>query len=323
MKSKRRTSKNKKKVIAFILFLISFIFVITAVSVAIVGFSYMDNRDFRETFYSVSSLKTNNKIRIIQISDLHDCTYGEENSKLIDRVGKLNPDVIILTGDCINADSETIDNVVNLCSAFAEIAPSYYIYGNNEVEKYYDYLLTEEAIDAEFGFDSSNRNPQKLLEIRDPLTEKLEEVGVIVLKNSADTITVGDTNVDIYGVLTSNPSAFWSYAGESFSDYIYTSENNIKITAVHEPFIFETYEPEFWGDLMLAGHTHGGLVKIPVLGALYTPEGGLLPARSGAYVYGRYEVQGRPLIVNAGLENENIFRINNEPEIVIIDINKF
>ena len=74
---------------------------------------------------------------------------------------------------------------------------------------------------------------------------------------------------------------------------------------------------------MLAGHTHGGLIRIPFIGPLYTREGGLLPGRSGCYVYGRYEVQGRPLIVSAGLENKNIFRINNEPEIVIVDINKF
>jgi predicted MPP superfamily phosphohydrolase len=74
---------------------------------------------------------------------------------------------------------------------------------------------------------------------------------------------------------------------------------------------------------MVAGHTHGGMVQIPMLGALYTREGGLLPGRSGHYVYGRYEVQGRPLIVSSGLENRNIFRINNEPELVIIDINKF
>ena len=93
--------------------------------------------------------------------------------------------------------------------------------------------------------------------------------------------------------------------------------------AIHEPIVFEEYTPDTWGDLMLAGHTHGGLCKIPFIGPLYTTEGGILPARNGCYVYGRYDVQGRPLIVNSGLENSNFFRINNQPEIVIVDINKF
>ena len=144
-----------------------------------------------------------------------------------------------------------------------------------------------------------------------------------MLKNNSATITVGNTHVDIYGVLTSNPSAFWPYAGDSFNDFLYEDESHFKLTAVHEPLIFETLNPDYWGDLMLAGHTHGGVMRIPVLGPLYTREGGLFPARSGSYVYGRYEVQSRPLIVSSGLENKNIFRINNEPELVIVDVNKF
>lgn len=87
--------------------------------------------------------------------------------------------------------------------------------------------------------------------------------------------------------------------------------------------MFEEYSPDSWGDLMLAGHNHGGTVKIPMIGPLYTHDGGFLPDRGGHFVSGRYEVQGRPLIISSGLENKNILRINNQPEIVIVDINKF
>lgn len=323
MNKKKRASKTQKRVIVIILFLISLIFVATAASFATIGFSYLENRSFTETFYSVGSLKVNNKIRIIQISDLHDCAYGDNNSNIIDRVGKLKPDIIILTGDIIDTNSATEDDVIALCTELAKIAPSFYVYGNNEVERYYGYALTEEKLDAELGFDNTNRDPNKLLEIGDPFAEKLEDAGVVVLKNSVATVTVGDTNVDVYGVLTSNPSSFWSYAGDSFDDFIYTNEKNLKIMAIHEPLIFEEFTPDSWGDLMLAGHTHGGLAKIPMVGALYTPEGGFLPERGAHYVSGRYEVQGRPLIVNSGLDNSDIFRVNNQPEIVIVDINKF
>lgn len=316
-------TKKAKKIKVFFFSLISLIFVTVAVSLAVIGISYLQNQNFSETFYNVSSLKVNNKIRMIQISDLHNCTYGDKNAKLIDRVTKLNPDIILLTGDCIDSDYGTEEEIVEFCSKLAAIAPSYYIYGNNEVQTYYLHPLTQESLDAQFGFDDSNRDPQKLIESSDTLTEKLTAAGVTVLKNSTSTITVGETTIDIYGVLTSNPSAFWSYAGESFGNYLYTNETHFKITAIHEPLVFEEYTPEYWGDIMLAGHTHGGLIRIPMIGALYTPEGGLLPGRTGHYVYGRYEVQGRPLIISSGLENKNIFRINNEPEIVIVDINKF
>ena len=129
--------------------------------------------------------------------------------------------------------------------------------------------------------------------------------------------------VDVYGVLTSNPSSFWSYSGKAFADYINENTGNLKITAVHEPFIFEAFKPDFWGDLMLCGHTHGGVVRVPVLGPLFTHEGGLFPERSDGLVYGRYNISGGALIVSAGLENSNVLRINNQPELVVVDINKF
>ena len=314
---------KKKKIWACILIFISLIFVGAAIVVAVIGSSYLENQKFKETFYSVSSLKVNNKIRVIQISDLHNCTYGKDNKDLVKRIKKLNPDVIIYTGDCVDSESKSFDVVLDLCRELADVAPSYYIYGNNEVEQIYDTALTQKELDKKFGFNDKNRKPEKLLEIEDPFAKKLEQAGVKVLKNGMDTIEIGATKVDVYGVLTSNPSSFWSYAGDSFDNYIYTNENNLKITAIHEPTVFEEYEPESWGDLMVAGHTHGGTARIPMLGPVYTHDGGLLPERSGHLVYGRYEVQGRPLIVSSGLENSSFFRVNNQPELVIIDINKF
>lgn len=323
MKGYTLNTKTKKNIRVLKLFLISLIFVLIAASIAIIGCNYIGNRNFKETFYSVSSLKVNNKIRVIQISDLHNCLYGKDNNNIVVRVKKLNPDLIIYTGDIIDSNIDADDRVVNLCKKLADVAPSYYIYGNNEVEKYYDIPLTQEALDKKYGFNDNNRQPEKLFMFKDDLAKKLEASGVKVLKNSKDTILVGTTQVDVYGVLTSNPSSFWSYAGESFYEYMYSNENNLKITAIHEPLVLEEYYPDSWGDLILAGHNHGGTVKIPMIGPLYTHDGGFLPSRSGHYVDGRYEVQGRPLIISSGLENKNIMRINNQPEIVIIDINKF
>ena len=323
MKGYTLTPKSKKNIRVLKLFLISLIFVAIAASIAIIGCNYIGNRNFKETFYSVSSLKVNNKIRVIQISDLHNSSYGKDNKKLIDRVEKLKPDLIIYTGDIIDSKSKSNDRAVNLCKSLSDIAPSYYIYGNNEVEKYYDVLLNQEDLDKKFGFNNENRDPKKLTELSDELTKTLEASGVKVLKNKSETITIGSTNVDVYGVLTSNPSSFWSYSGDSFGEYLYSNENNLKITAIHEPLVLSEFQPDTWGDLVIAGHTHGGVVRVPMIGPLYAHDEGLFPEKRGYYAYGRYEVQGRPLVVSAGIENKNIFRINNQPELVIIDINKF
>ena len=291
--------------------------------VTLVGVNYVSNQSFLETFYNVGSIKANEKIRIIQISDLHSSTYGEDNSFLIERIEKLNPDIIIYTGDCIELNEASVNATVKLCSELSEVAPSYYVYGNKEVDLVYGFPLTKGELDERFGFDDDNRKPEKLFRLEDAFEEKLEKTGVTVLKNEKKTIKVGTTNVDIYGSLTSNPSAFWPYGGESFSDFIYSDTDNLKVFAIHEPFVFENYLSESWGDIMLCGHTHGGMIRVPLLGPLYTREGGLLPEKKDCFVSGRYNIDGRPLIVSAGLENSSFLRINNKPELSIIDINRF
>lgn len=326
VKKKRKKvidAKKKKTFRAVRFFVIGMIFVCFAMVIILVLGNYIGNRNFRETFYSTSSLKVDSQLRVIQLSDLHTARYGEHNEKLIERIQELKPDIIICTGDIVDSVEEDTDYAVDLAGKLAKIAPSYYVYGNNEVEGIYDVLLNQNELDEKFGFTEETRDGEVLLQLEDSFEEKLENAGIKVLKNEKDTIKVKTMTVDVYGVLTSNPSSFWSYSGTYFENYIYENPDNIKITAVHEPFIFEEFQPDFWGDLMICGHTHGGVVRVPILGPMFTKEGGLFPERSDKFVYGRHDVAGRPLIVSAGLENLNVLRVNNQPELVVIDINKF
>ena len=315
--------KVRRNIKAVKFFLIGMFFVCLATAVIVVLCSYIGNRNFRETFYITSSIKVDSRVRVVQLSDLHGASYGKNNEKLLQRVKALEPDVIICTGDMVNSAKDDVDYAVSLVKELSKIAPSYYVYGNNEVESIYDFLLNEKDLDKKFGFNADNRDETALLKIKDSFEEKLESAGIKVLKNEKDTIQVKNLNIDIYGVLTSNPSSFWSYSEKAFANYMYENPDNLKIMAVHEPFIFEEFTPDSWGDLMVSGHTHGGVVRVLLLGPLFTHEGGLFPERNEDFVYGRYNTAGSPLIVSAGLENANIFRINNQPELVIIDINKF
>ena len=113
MKGYTRTTKTRKNLRVFTLFLISMIFVSIAAAVAIIGCNYIGNQNFKETFYNVSSLKVQEKIRVIQISDLHNCSYGDNNSELINRVKKLEPDLIIYTGDIIDIGGD--EKYIPLC----------------------------------------------------------------------------------------------------------------------------------------------------------------------------------------------------------------
>ena len=68
-----------------------------ATAMIVVMYSYIENRNFRETFYSTSSIKVDTPIRVVQLSDLHSSSYGRKNKKLLGRIEELAPDIIICT----------------------------------------------------------------------------------------------------------------------------------------------------------------------------------------------------------------------------------
>ena len=135
---------------------------VLAFVLAIVSVNFIANRKFKENFYSLSLNNTYDNFRIIQISDLHNSSYGKENDGLISRIKKLSPDVIVMTGDCLDVNGD-LDDITYLCTELAKIAPTYYAYGNNEWQRAFDFDMTLEAIDKAIGATDGNRDVSKLL----------------------------------------------------------------------------------------------------------------------------------------------------------------
>lgn len=313
-------SKSFKKGIKNII--ASFVCLVLAFALAIVSINFIANLKFKENFYSLSLANTYDNFRIIQLSDLHNSKYGSQNKQLLQRIEKLAPDIIAMTGDCLDT-SGNIDDITSLCTSLSKIAPTYYIYGNNEWNRAFGCGTSLEDIDTLTGSGDGNRDPEKLYKADNGLRETLEKAGVKVLFNESDTVSIGSTKVKIFGTLTSNPSAFWDYAGKSFYDYISTDTDCVKLTLCHEPVLLETLKEDTWGSLVLCGDTHGGVVRLPIIGAAYSRDYGVLPERKGHMIYGKYQSGNSDVIVSSGLTNKGFPRIFNQPELVIIDINKY
>lgn len=295
-------------------------------AVSIVSYNIYINNNFKEHFYQVSSGKISGGLRIIQISDLHNSEFGENNEELVERISELQPDIIAMTGDIIEENGQDYQTAVKLCEKLVNIAPVYFVYGNHETIKSFDSNdMSLEEIDELLGCDAGSRSPEGFWIMEDELKSALEAVGVHVLWNEYETVRVGDNQIDIYGVLTGHPYAFWEYAGDTYSAYYEENAGHFKLMLCHEPYIYETWHGDSWADLSLAGHTHGGLIRIPYIGGLYEYRNGLFPESGDKefYVYGKYNVNGSPLIVSNGLNNQELLRINNQPELIIIDVNRY
>ncbi len=230
--------------------------------------------------------------KIAHISDLHNCEYGKDNTKLLELLKQSKPDIIAVTGDLIDSVNTDIDCAIYFMKKAVEIAPCYYVSGNNE-----------------WG-----------AECYDTLKSELQSLGVTVLDDKAVTFEKNGQFISIAGVsdprfvYEDEPSAEKHING--ILEELLENVSGYTLLLSHRPELIETYSTHGI-DLVLAGHAHGGQVRLPLIGGLYAPTQGAFPE----YCSGLYEMNGSQMFVSRGLDNEFFPpRINNRPELAIITL---
>lgn len=231
--------------------------------------------------------------RIAQISDLHNCQMGKNNEKLISMLQGEEPDIIVITGDMIDSRQTDVDVALHLAGALAQIAPCYYVPGNHEARV------------SEY----------------DSLKAGLVELGVTVLENAKVTIELSGETITLAGVV--DPSFKTDYLQDDDAGImggilteLLEEEDGYTILLSHRPELFEVYA-EHSIDLIFSGHAHGGQFRIPFVGGLIAPNQGLFPQ----YDAGIYEEANTTMVVSRGIGNSIFpFRINNRPEIVLVEL---
>lgn len=249
-----------------------------------------DNNQLEKAFYQVKSSKVTDNIRIVSIADLHNKEFGEDNERLVYEISKLSPDIIALVGDMMmEQEPDNYDVVLSLCKQLEEIAPVYFSLGNHEI----DAML----------FRGSN------------VYKDAKKQGIKILNNETEIIDVEGTLIDIIG-LTQNPTEFEEYGKEFFEEAMY-ADDNFKLLLNHYPEQFLGVLDDYEIDLALAGHAHGGQVRLPWIGGLYAADQGILPELCDGY----HEIGNSKLVITRGLGKSGLVpRINNTPEIAVIDL---
>ena len=232
--------------------------------------------------------------RIAQVSDLHNTDFGKNNTELLKLLSESRPDIIVITGDLIDANHTDIGIALGFVQESVRIAPTYYVTGNHEAA-----------------------SPQY-----DTLKAGLEEAGVIVLEDEAvslerngETITLfglGDPDFTVKGDIFGETAAMVSTKLKNLDD----GEGGYTILLSHRPELFETYV-DCGIDLVFAGHAHGGQFRLPFIGGLVAPNQGMFPQ----YDAGLYTDGSTSMVVSRGIGNSIIpFRFNNRPEIVLVEL---
>ncbi len=272
---------NKKYIIALFLILIP-----------ILIFA-LDNR-LKVRIYTIDSEKIDEEIKVVLLTDLHSCSYGENQGDLIAAINSENPDLILLGGD-IYDDEMPNENTSIVLESIADKYPCYYVTGNHE----YWTNDIESILDLFRGY------------------------GITVLEGTYDTLEIRGQEINICGVSDSD-NVYYTDSDYSIykqlDDLSEVHENgNYTILLAHRPEHIERYR-QYNFDLVLSGHAHGGQWRLPgVINGLYAPNQGLFPEYAG----GQYDFEELTFIVSRGLAKEStrIPRIFNQPELVVIELN--
>lgn len=282
----------------------------------------------KTNIYKVSSDKipeSFNGFRIVFLTDLHNCRYGKNNKILLKRIMELSPDIVLIGGDMVVGTPQfhKIKRLAWFYSVLAKHFPVFYSYGNHErrlsfYEKTYgtrfsDYLnmmkkrgikiLDNKSlylIKDKTGFIISDGNLEGSASLREKSGDFTDRIRISGL----------NSDLDFYGKFWKSRHMKHDYIeevlGQAAQDY--------DILLAHHPKYFKEYEK--WGaDLILAGHLHGGMIRLPFIGGVFSPDFTLFPR----YSAGKYSGKKALMIVSKGLGEHTLpFRIFDKRELSLI-----
>lgn len=240
-------------------------------------------------------------LRLVLLADLHDRLWGEGQERLLSAIDGLSADMILCAGDMLlGGEKARMENAFTLFEGLTERnIPVVAANGNHE-----------------------SRMRQRLARYGkqyERYAGRLRELGVTVLENETVQMSFGSGRIQIHGYelplkyyqkfqnLSYHTADLCSRFGE-----ICAKDRDFHILLAHNPVHFKTYA-EWGADLTLSGHLHGGVIRIPGIGGMITPQAKLFPK----YDRGLFEEQGKYLVVSAGLGEHTIpVRIFNPPQLI-------
>ena len=230
--------------------------------------------------------------RVVVLGDLHTAYFGEDNRDLLDAVRDAAPEQIFLVGDLLDAFHEVPDGyAAAVADGLSAIAPTYYVTGNHEW-----------AIGGV---------PE--------LKETLAEHGVTVLSNEFLELERGGDTVVLAGIDDPNGYADQK-TPEALAAELYAAYGDpFWVLLAHRNNYFPEQYSLLGADLVVSGHGHGGLVRLPFTDGLVSVERTLFPS----YTAGLYEENGSALFVTRGLGNTgSTFRLFNRPEVAVVTLHR-
>lgn len=279
-----------------------FCILLACFAIVMAGTAIYDSNRFCKVTYEVECPDIKKDVRILFLSDLHNKQYGSGNAKLLEAIDDCCPDLILVGGDILTATpGKSVLPAAEFVSQLSGKYPLFYANGNHEqrLELY----------------------PETYGTMGEEYENLLKKAGIRRLVNHA--VSLDAYGVQIVGCQIDRGFYKRFRRVEMPEDYLRQilpekEEQYFCILLAHNPDYFPAYRR--WGaDLVLSGHVHGGVMRIPFLGGVLGTNFRFFPHYDG----GRFEEDGSVMIVSRGLGAHTIpLRIWNPAELVEIIIKK-
>lgn len=234
---------------------------------------------------------------IVQISDLHDARFGQGQRQLMALIDRAQPDAIVFTGDLVHSVEQGAENTFACIEQAVQRAPVYYVSGNHEGRA--------DAADYQAFCRGLAARGVRILDDQKAIVER--DGQQICL------LGVHDPCFDADG--QAGEDAPWEIMQQTLQALL-QGETRYTVLLSHRPERMALYA-QAGVDLALCGHTHGGQIRLPLVGALYVPDQGVLPT----YDYGQFTQGGTQMIISAGLGSSKVpVRFFCPPEVVQVTL---
>lgn len=274
--------------------------VLVIVFVFFLAIGLIDGNRFEIVEEELTLPKLQKECRFVLISDVHNKVYGDKNAPFIKAVKKINPDFIVLAGDLVTSKAgEDMTPGIELVRALGKDFKIYYGLGNHESK------IKEQR--DKFGNQFET------------LKKKVETENILLLDNGSAEIS--EYNIKITGLELSLEYFAHFKIKKMEEDYLKnvvgTADNRkCNILIAHNPDYFSEYAK--WGaDLVLSGHVHGGIMRLPFLGGVIAPSYRLFPKYDG----GIYRENGAVMLLGRGMGSHTLpFRFFNPAQLYVVTL---
>lgn len=274
--------------------------ILSVLVIIILWVTIYDTNRFVVVHHTFSDKRIKKSVRAVVLTDLHNKCYGRNNELLLQKIREQKPDFILVGGDIPTAKpGKSLEIAISFLRELAKEYPIYYANGNHEHRmKLY---------------------PETYGDMWERYEAALKELKVYLLEN--ERVELPETGLCIYGSeIERNYYKRFKTAmmDETYMESILGKKDTryYNILLAHNPDYFPQYAN--WGaDLVLSGHVHGGMVRVPFWGkGVVSPKVCLFPK----YDSGLFTQDNSVMLLGRGLGMHTIpVRIFNPGELLVTD----